>query len=187
MEKERDTEKDIEKENNQNIENIEDIKENIEEKTEEDILKERLEKAEATSKEYLDKLQRTMAEFDNFRKRTTVEKSSMYENGTRDTIEKFLPILDNFERAILSTSDEDKQSSIFKGIDMIFNQLLDTFKSIGIEELPGIGETFDPNIHNAVLHVEDKSLGQNVISEVMQKGYKYKDKIIRPSMVKVAN
>lgn len=185
MEKEKLPEKDIEQ--NQNIENTEEIKENIEEKTEEDILKENLEKAEAISKEYLDKLQRNMAEFDNFRKRTAIEKSSMYENGIRDTIEKFLPILDNFERAILSTSEEDKQSSIFKGIDMIFNQMLDTFKNIGIEELPGIGETFDPNIHNAVLHVEDENLGQNVISDVMQKGYKYKDKIIRPSMVKVVN
>lgn len=180
---EKDLEKDLEQ--NENIEEIvEDIKEEIGQL---DELKDKLEKAEAMSKDYLDKLQRSMAEFDNFRKRTNLEKASMYENGTRDTIEKLLPILDNFERAILSTPDEDKQSAMFKGVDMIFNQMVETFKNMGVEELAGVGETFDPNIHNAVLHVDDDSLGENVVAEVMQKGYKYKDKVIRPSMVKVAN
>ncbi len=165
-------------------ETIEEVKEDI---SEIDQLKDKLEKAEASSKDYLDKLQRSMAEFDNFRKRTNIEKASMYENGTRDTIEKLLPILDNFERAILSTPEEDKENPMFKGIDMIFNQMVETFKNMGVEEVAGVGETFDPNIHNAVLHVDDDSLGENVVAEVMQKGYKYKDKVIRPSMVKVAN
>ncbi|WP_250278185.1 nucleotide exchange factor GrpE [[Clostridium] colinum] len=165
----------------------EQITEEIVEELSQNDLKDRLEKAEASSKEYLDKLQRSMAEFDNFRKRTNLEKASMYENGTRDAIEKLLPILDNFERAILSTTDEDKESAMFKGIDMIFNQMVETFKNMGIEEVAGVGESFDPNIHNAVLHIEDDTLGENVVAEVMQKGYKYKDKVIRPSMVKVAN
>lgn len=184
-------EKDIE----QNVDNNEEIEETIDETIEEskeevnelEKLKLKLEKAESSSKDYLDKLQRSMAEFDNFRKRTNVEKASMYENGARDTIEKLLPILDNFERAILSTPEEDKNSAMFKGIDMIFNQMVETFKNMGVEEFAGVGETFDPNIHNAVLHIDDDSFGENVVAEVMQKGYKYKDKIIRPSMVKVAN
>lgn len=184
-------EKDIE----QNVDNSEEIEETIDETIEEskeevnelEQLKLKLEKAESSSKDYLDKLQRSMAEFDNFRKRTNVEKASMYENGARDTIEKLLPILDNFERAILSTLEEDKNSAMFKGIDMIFNQMVETFKNMGVEEVAGVGETFDPNIHNAVLHIDDDSFGENVVVEVMQKGYKYKDKIIRPSMVKVAN
>lgn len=184
-------EKDIE----QNVDNNEEIEETIDEAIEEskeevnelEQLKLKLEKAESSSKDYLDKLQRSMAEFDNFRKRTNLEKASMYENGARDTIEKLLPILDNFERAILSTPEEDKSSAMFKGIDMIFNQMVETFKNMGVEEVAGVGETFDPNIHNAVLHIDDDSFGENVVAEVMQKGYKYKDKIIRPSMVKVAN
>lgn len=184
-------EKDIE----QNVDNNEEIEETIDEAIEEskeevnelEQLKLKLEKAESSSKDYLDKLQRSMAEFDNFRKRTNVEKASMYENGARDTIEKLLPILDNFERAILSTPEEDKNSAMFKGIDMIFNQMVETFKNMGVEEVEGVGENFDPNIHNAVLHIDDDSFGENVVAEVMQKGYKYKDKIIRPSMVKVAN
>lgn len=191
----------MEKETTQNLEQEtikeETIKQTTEQQTEEttetttnesqDDLEQKLQQAEQTSKDYLDKLQRTMAEFDNFRKRTNIEKASMYENGTRDAIEKLLPILDNFERAILSTSEEDKQSSMFKGVEMIFNQMVETFTNMGVCEVAGVGETFDPNIHNAVLHVEDENLGENVVAEVMQKGYTYKDKVIRPSMVKVAN
>ncbi len=179
-------EKDIE----QNLEKEEILEQPVDESIENveiEDLKTKLEKAEASSKDYLDKLQRNMAEFDNFRKRTNIEKASMYENGTRDTVEKFLPILDNFERAISSMSDEDKENSMFKGIEMIFNQVIEFFENMGVEELAGVGETFDPNIHNAVLHIDDDSFGENVVAEVMQKGYKYKDKVIRPSMVKVAN
>ena len=187
MEKDKDIEQNEILEETELEETEEVTKEKDENTNELEILKEKLEKAEASSKDYLDKLQRSMAEFDNFRKRTNIEKASMYENGTRDTIEKLLPILDNFERAILSTTEEDKQSPIFKGVDMIFNQMLEIFKNMGVEELAGVGENFDPNIHNAVLHIEDDTLGENIIAEVMQKGYKYKDKIIRPSMVKVAN
>lgn len=159
----------------------------IQEVTQDDDLQTKLQIAENTSKEYLDRLQRTMAEFDNFRKRTNVEKASMYENGVISMIEKLLPIYDNFERAITSTPDEDKNSNVFKGLEMIYKQFNDLFTSLNIQEIGGQGQPFDPNIHNAVLHIEDENLEQNVVAEVLQKGYKYNDKVIRPSMVKVAN
>lgn len=174
-------------ENTQSVEEAE--KENKQENNNDNLeqLKEELDKANLVSKDYFEKLQRSLADFDNFRKRTNLEKASMYENGVRDTIEKLLPVLDNFERAILSTLEEDKNTPMFKGVEMIFNQMVEAFKAMGLEELPGVGENFDPNIHNAVMHIEDENLGENVIAEVMQKGYKHKDKIVRPSMVKVAN
>lgn len=157
------------------------------EKSEIDILKEENEKEKQLSKEYLDKLQRSMAEFDNFRKRTNSEKSAMFENGVIFALEKLLPILDNFERAMTTVSEEEKNSPIFIGVDMIFKQMSETFKNMGLEELPSEGEIFDPNIHNAVLHIDDETFGENTVAEVLQKGYKYKEKVIRPSMVKVAN
>lgn len=193
MEKETDNieEKTLDENMQENLENnteeIEEDKKENAEKSEIDILKENLEKAEQTAKDYLDRLQRTMAEFDNFRKRTNVEKNSMFENGAMSSIEKLLPILDNFERAISSTTDEDKENPMFKGIEMIYNQMKDAFKNMGVEEIEGIGTEFNPNIHNAVLHIEDDSLEPNTIAEVLQKGYKYKEKVLRPSMVKVAN
>lgn len=194
MEKDKDIE-DIEKDIQENIQedaqNLEEAdienKEGKTEKSEIEILKQKLEDAEKLSKDYLDKLQRTMAEFDNFRKRTNVEKNSMFENGAMSAIEKLLPILDNFERAISSTPEEDKETSVFKGISMIYTQMQEAFSSMGVEELEGVGVEFNPNLHNAVLHIEDENLAENVIAEVLQKGYKYKDKILRPSMVKVAN
>jgi molecular chaperone GrpE len=135
--------------------------------------------------ELVDRLQRTMAEFDNFRKRTVKEKASMYNDGVRDTLEKLLPVVDNFERALNSTEDHD--NALYKGLEMTFRQLSDVFKKLGVEPLPSVGETFDPNVHHAVAHIEDENLDDNVIVEELQKGYKYKDKVIRPSMVKVAN
>jgi len=133
----------------------------------------------------INRLQRNMAEFDNFRKRTIREKASIYDDGVKDTIEKLLPVVDNFERA-LSAAD-DKENGLYKGIDMMFRQLSDILKGMDVEALPGVGETFDPNVHHAVAHVQDETLGENLITEELLKGYKYKDKVIRPSMVKVAN
>lgn len=177
-----------------NLDNADNLDENTtqedissEPMSEQELLLDNLAKAEASSKEYLDKLQRSVAEFDNFRKRTISEKASMYENGTRDTVEKFLPILDNFERAMSSTPEDQKELAMYKGIDMIFNQFLDIFSEMGVKEVVGVGEAFDPNIHNAVMHIEDETLGENVVAEVLQKGYTLGDKVIRTSMVKVAN
>jgi len=133
----------------------------------------------------INRLQRNMAEFDNFRKRTIREKASIYDDGVKDTIEKLLPVVDNFERA-LSTAD-DRENSLYKGVDMMFRQLCDILKEMDVEPLPGVGETFDPNVHHAVAHVQDEALGENLITEELLKGYKYKDKVLRPSMVKVVN
>jgi molecular chaperone GrpE len=113
------------------------------------------------------------------------EKASMYDDGVRDTIEKLLPVVDNLERAL--TAADNKESGLYKGLDMTFRQLSELLTHIGIEPLPGQGAAFDPNMHNAVAHVEDESLGENIIVEELQKGYKYRDRVLRPSMVKVAN
>lgn len=157
--------------------------------SDEDIssLKSKLLQQELISKDFLDKYQRTLADFDNFRKRTIAEKASMFDNGAMSSIEKLLPVLDNFQRAIDSISDDDKLSPIFTGVSMIYSQMQEAFSSMGLLEIDGVGSTFDPSIHNAVLHVEDPNFEQNVVIEVLQKGYKFKDKVLRPSMVKVAN
>jgi molecular chaperone GrpE len=133
----------------------------------------------------LDKYQRTLAEFDNFRKRTMKEKASMYDDGVRDTVEKLLPVIDNFERAVAAASNAE--DGFYKGIVMIFKQMQDFLDGLGVEYIDAVGETFDPNLHHAVAHVEDETCGEGEIVEEMQKGYKYKEKIIRCSMVKVAN
>ena len=155
------------------------------EKTEEETLEDKLVKAEEQVKEAQDKWLRQLAEFENFRKRTNQEKQGMYNNGVRDTIEKFLPVVDNFERAVAAT--EDKESSTYKGIEMILKQMIDVMTAMGVEEIPAEGEPFDPNVHAAVMHIEDESCDDNVVVEVFQKGYKHGDKVIRPAMVKVAN
>ncbi len=171
----------------QAMQNAKDKKQKNNDITLEEALKLKLAKAEKLSEEYLDKLKRTLAEFDNFRKRTNQEKDSMFENGAIFAIEKLLPILDNFERAIGSIKEEDKESAVYKGVVMIYKQMQDAFTSIGISEIEGEGSAFNPNIHNAVMHIDDDTLEENVVAEVLQKGYKYKEKVIRPSMVKVAN
>ncbi|MDO4302069.1 MAG: nucleotide exchange factor GrpE [Clostridia bacterium] len=165
--------------------NTEETEINENEKTEEETLEEKLVKAEEQVKEAQDKWLRQLAEFENFRKRTNQEKQGMYNNGVRDTIEKFLPVVDNFERAVAAT--EDKESSTYKGIEMILKQMLEVMKALGVEEIPAEGEPFDPNVHAAVMHIEDEGCDENVVVEVFQKGYKHGDKVIRPAMVKVAN
>lgn len=155
------------------------------EETSEESLEEKLEKSERALKEAYDKYIRQVAEFDNFRKRTNAEKAGMYNNGVRDTVEKLLPVIDNFERAV--NMAEDKESSVYKGTEMILKQFLEIMASLGVEEIPAEGEPFDPNVHSAVMHIEDESCDENVVVEVFQKGYKLGDKVIRPSMVKVAN
>ena len=154
----------------------------------EDLEREELDEVEILKRqnaEYLDKLQRNMAEFDNFRKRTIKEKTNMYNDGVSDTLLKLLPILDNFERALSSALD--KEDSMYKGVEMIYNQFKETALSLGLECLDCVGQVFNPNLHFAVSHEENKDYEENSIIEEMQKGYKYKDKVIRPAMVKVAN
>lgn len=173
-------------------EEIKDNKESEEAKVEQEETQQSEEneitKLEAKCNEYLDKYQRSLAEFDNFRKRTSKEKASMYDDGVRDTIEKLLPVVDNLERAMAAQEKStDAQDAFYKGIKMILKQLQETLKALGVEEIKAVGEVFDPNLHSAIAHEDDEQYGANEVINEMLKGYKYKDKVIRHSMVKVAN
>ena len=137
--------------------------------------------------ELTDRLTRQMAEFDNFRKRTEKEKSQMYEIGAKDIIEKILPVVDNFERGLASMPEEEKATPFAEGMEKIYKQLMTTLESIGVKPIEAVGKEFDPDFHNAVMHVEDEELGENIIAEEFQKGYMYRDSVVRHSMVKVAN
>ncbi len=134
-----------------------------------------------------DQLKRTMAEFDNFRKRTEKEKSAMFEMGARDILEKILPVVDNFERGLASIPEDAKGSSFATGMEMIYKQLVKTLEDAGVTPIEAVGKEFDPNFHNAVMHVEDENLGENVVAAELQKGYMYRNTVIRHSMVQVAN
>lgn len=147
----------------------------------------KLNESEMIAKDYLDKLQRTMAEYDNFRKRTIKEKSQMYENGAKEVVEKFLPVMDNFERALVSVDDESKETAFVQGIELIYKQLLGTMKELGVEEIDALNKPFDPNLHHAVAHEENEAYGENEVVDILQKGYMFKDRVLRFSMVKVAN
>ena len=149
--------------------------------------KKKKDKMEEKLEELEDRVKRQMAEFDNFRKRTEKEKSHMYEVGARDVIEKILPVVDNFERGLASVPEDQKENPVIVGMDKIYNQLMTTLTDLGVEPIEAVGEEFDPNYHNAVMHVEDEELGENVVAEEFLKGYIYKDTVIRHSMVKVAN
>ncbi len=142
---------------------------------------------DAQIEELQDRLKRQMAEFDNFRKRTEKEKSAMYEVGARDIIEKILPVLDNFERGLAAVPEDEKGSSFAEGIDKIYKQFVKTLEDAGVETIETVGQQFDPNLHNAVMHVEDEKYGENEIAMELQKGYKYRGSVVRHSMVQVAN
>lgn len=137
--------------------------------------------------ELTDRLTRQIAEFDNFRKRTDKEKSQMYEIGARDIIEKILPVIDNFERGIAAVPEEEKTNPFAEGLEKIYKQLMTTFEEIGVKPIEAVGAEFNPDFHNAVMHVEDEALGENTVAEEFQKGYTYRDGVVRHSMVKVAN
>jgi len=175
-----------EKDSEENLEEVEDVKLE-EDSTGENDMNKKLKQKEKEVNEYVDKLQRTMAEFDNFRKRTIKEKSMMYENGAKETLEKLLPIVDNFERALDSISEEQKELPFTQGVEMIFKQLMSALNELGVEEIKAEGNEFDPNFHHAVTHADDESLGENIVAEVFQKGYMYNDSVLRHSMVKVVN
>lgn len=134
--------------------------------------------------ELTDRLQRSMAEFDNYRKRTEKEKAGMYVIGAKEVIEKILPVVDNFERGLGAAQEGD---AFAEGMQMVYKQLMTALSDMGVEPIEAEGKTFDPNLHNAVMHVEDEEAGENVIVEELQKGYLYKEFVVRHSMVKVAN
>ena len=149
--------------------------------------KSKKDKKDEQIEELKDKLTRQMAEFDNFRKRTEKEKSAMYEIGAKDIIEKILPVVDNFERGLGAVTEEQKEDSFVSGMEMIYKQIMTTLDSVGVKAIEAVGNEFDPDFHNAVMHVEDEEVGENIVVEEFQKGYTYRDTVVRHSMVKVAN
>lgn len=148
--------------------------------------KNKKDKKDEKIEELTDRLTRQIAEFDNFRKRTEKEKSQMYEIGAKDIIEKILPVVDNFERG-LDAAAEEKENPFVQGMDKIYKQLMTTLEEIGVKPIEAVGQEFNPDFHNAVMHVDDEALGENIIAEEFQKGYMYRDSVVRHSMVKVAN
>ena len=149
--------------------------------------KNKKDKKDEKIEELTDRLTRQMAEFDNFRKRTEKEKSQMYEIGAKDIIEKILQVVDNFERGIAAVPEEEKSNPFAEGMEKIYKQLMTTLEEIGVKPIEAVGQEFDPDFHNAVMHVEDEEVGENIITEEFQKGYLYRDSVVRHSMVKVAN
>ena len=129
--------------------------------------------------ELTDKLTRQMAEFDNYRKRTEKEKSGMYEIGAKDVIEKILPVIDNFERGLAAVPEDQKEDSFVTGMEMIYKQIMTTLDGIGVKPIEAVGQEFNPDLHNAVMHVEDEELGENIVAEEFQKGYTYRDSVVR--------
>lgn len=149
--------------------------------------KEKKDKKDEKIEELTDRVKRQMAEFDNFRKRTEREKSQMFETGAKSIIEKILPVIDNFERGLATVPEEEKGSPFVEGMDKIYKQMLSMLAEAGVEPIEAEGKEFDPNLHNAVMHVDDENFGENLVVEEFQKGYKYRDSVVRHSMVKVAN
>ena len=134
-----------------------------------------------------DKYKRLFAEFDNFRKRTEAEKTSMFAEGERTVLLKVLPLIDNFERALDSIPEEQKETALAEGIDKTYKAFMAQLTELGVTPIDACGKGFDANLHNAVMHVEDDSVEDNMVVEEFQKGYMFKDKVLRYSMVKVAN
>ena len=137
--------------------------------------------------ELKDKVLRQQAEFINFRNRTEKEKSQMFEVGAKSMLEKMLPTIDNFERGLALLSEEQKAEPFAQGMEKTYRQMLAALESAGVKQIEAVGKPFDPNLHNAVMHVEDDSYGENIVIEDFQKGYMYRDSVLRFSMVKVAN
>lgn len=130
---------------------------------------------------------RQLAEFENFRKRSEREKSQMFEMGAKDVIEKILPVIDNFERGLMGVPEEQKEEPFVQGMELVYKQILTTFEALGVQPIEAVGKEFDPAMHNAVMAVDDDSLESGTVAEELQKGYLYKDSVVRHSMVKVVN
>lgn len=149
--------------------------------------KQKKDKRDEKIEELNDRLVRNLAEFENFRNRSEKEKSAMFEIGAKSVIEKILPVVDNLERGFDGLSDEEKETPFAKGIEAVYKQLMTAFEEIGVTPIEAVGQEFDPNFHNAVMHDEDDSEAANQVVEEFQKGYMYKDAVVRHSMVKVLN
>ncbi len=143
-----------------------------------DALKEKVEELE-------DRVKRQMAEFDNFRKRTEKEKTAMFETGAKSVIEKILPVVDNFERGLASVPEEEKDGAIAQGMQMIYKQLMTELENLDVKPIPAVGEEFNPEFHNAVMQTESEEFESGTVAQELQKGYTYRDSVVRHSMVAV--
>lgn len=152
-----------------------------------DELKKKYAAAKEVNEQAQDKYQRLMAEFENMRKRTEKESTRMYDVGAKEVLEKLLPIVDNFERAQLTVTEEQKDDPFVQGVDKIYRQMMGYLESVKVAPMDAEGKEFNPDLHNAVMHIDDDSYDENVVVEELQKGYMYKDEVLRHSMVKVAN
>ena len=149
--------------------------------------KKKKDKKDEQIEELNDRVKRQMAEFENFRKRTEKEKSQMYDMGAKSIVEKILPVIDNFERGLAAVPEDAKDDPFVDGMNKIYKQMISVLEEAGVKAIEAEGKEFDPDFHNAVMHVEDESLGENIVAEELQKGYMYRDTVVRHSMVKVAN
>ena len=173
----------------ENIEEKEADKKDSEEKAEDkkDDPEDQIKAKDAEIADWKDKYQRLMAEFENARKRMSKESTQRYDMVAMGVLEKLLPVIDNFERGLESVSEEEKDSAFVQGIQQIYKQLISVMEDLGVTPMDAEGKEFDANLHNAVMHVEDEELGENIVAEELQKGYMYKESVLRHSMVKVAN
>ncbi|MCI9079664.1 MAG: nucleotide exchange factor GrpE [Lachnospiraceae bacterium] len=146
-----------------------------------------IEKLEEKLAELEDKRVRQLAEFDNFRKRSEKEKSQMFETGAKTVVEKILPVIDNFERGLAGVPAEEKEAPFVQGVELVYKQLVTALDELGVKPIDAVGKEFDPNLHNAVMAVDDDSLESGTVAEEMQKGYMYNESVVRHSMVKVVN
>lgn len=148
---------------------------------------EKIEKLEEKLADMEEKRVRQLAEFENFRKRSDKEKSQMFEVGAKTVVEKMLPVVDNFERGLQAVPEEEKDTPFVQGVELVYKQLMTVFDELGVKPIEAVGQEFDPNLHNAVMMVDDDTLESGMVAEEMQKGYMYKESVVRHSMVKVAN
>lgn len=149
--------------------------------------KEKKDKKDEKIEELTDRVRRQMAEFDNFRKRTEKEKTQMFETGAKSIVEKILSVVDNFERGLAAVTEEEKGTPFVEGMEKIYKQMMTVLEEAGVKPIEAVGQEFDPNLHNAVMHVEDENVAENTIVDVFQSGFRLGDKVIRFAMVKVAN
>lgn len=174
-------------------ENVEEVNEPLEEENTSDNAEnasmetEKKDKKDLLIEELNDKYMRTFAEFDNFRKRSEKEKVAMFEVGAKSIVEKILPIVDSFERGLATIPEEKKTEPFAEGMDMVYKQLMKALEEAGVKPIEAVGNEFNPDLHNAVMHIEDENFGSNIVAEEFQKGYMYRESVVRHSMVKVAN
>lgn len=169
------------------LEEAKETEEVSQEETKKGFFKKKKDKKDEKIEELNDRLMRQMAEFENFRKRSEKEKSQMFEIGAKDVVEKILPVVDNFERGLATISEEDKENAFVQGMEQIYRQFITALEAAGVKAIEAEGREFDPNFHNAVMHEDDDSMGENMVAQELQKGYMYRDSVVRHSMVKVVN